>query len=72
MEAMNKWQLTIEKVGNGYILHGPDDLPIVCEEDEGDELKHHESMLWAVIEYFGFTGSKHDKERLRVTREQNE
>ena len=72
MEATNKWKLTIERVGNGYILRSPNALPVVCEEDEVDELKHHEEMLRAVIEYFGFTGSKHDKERLRVIREQNE
>jgi len=73
MNDMNEeWKLTIKKVENGYILIRPNERPLVCEEDEMDELGHHERMLWAVMEYFNFSGCKHDKERLRIVREQNE
>lgn len=72
MEEKISWKLIVKKVSNGYILYGSNNEVIVCEEDNVDELKHHERMLWEVIEYFGFAGSKHDKERLRVVREQNE
>ena len=71
------YKLIINKVENGYILSYEDELndetkivrKIVIQEDESDELKAHEEMLWQVIEYFGFYGSKHDKERIRVIRE---
>lgn len=71
-EEKTTWKLIIKKVSNGYILYGSDGEVIVCEEDNMDELMHHENMLWEVMEYFNFGGSKHDKERLRVIREQNE
>ena len=71
------WQLQIVRANNGYVLRGIfGDNPIpgeyVIQEDERDELKAHEELLWEVMEYFNFGGSKHDKERLRVTREKQE
>jgi len=35
-------------------------------------LKSGESLLWAVMEYFGFGGSKHDRERIMVVRKKQE
>lgn len=69
--AREAWLLQIERTKNGYILLGNDGLSVI-EEDDQDELKEHEKLLWAVMEYFGFQGSKHDKQRLRVMREQQE
>jgi len=68
------WSLTITRADNGYLLKGKSDnmgapMTFVIEDDEQDELKSHEELLWEVMEYFSFQGSKHDKERIRVTRE---
>ena len=70
-------ELKITKVNNGYTLEGTfgnDEEPSVdvIEEDEVDELVSGEGLLWSVMDYFNFGGSKHDKERIRVIRETNE
>ena len=64
-----KYQLTITRVQNGYIIEVPNQPPYVIQESENDELKEHEQLLYRVMEYFDFQGSKHDLERLRVVRE---
>lgn len=64
-----EWFVKIKKVNNGYILYNSDGTEDVVEEDERDELKVHEALLWKVMEAFNFQGSKHDPERLRVVRE---
>jgi hypothetical protein len=69
---MDKWILTIEKVQNGFVLTGKgaeNNGPFVIREDEMDELKVFEELTWQIWEYFGYYGSKHDPERLRITRE---
>jgi len=68
-----KWSLTITRVHNGYLLEGSsssDGTPIklVKEDDKKDKLKIHERLLWEIIEYFNFGGSKHDKERIQIIR----
>jgi len=71
---MEKWQLTIEKVSNGFILTGEGAEncgPEVIEENERDELEEFEKLAWTVWEYFGYHGSKHDPERLLIKREKN-
>jgi hypothetical protein len=65
------WDLHIVRAQNGYILTDQDGQDFVIEEDEQDELKAHEHLLWMVIEHFSFGGSKHDPERLRVVREKH-
>lgn len=78
------WKLEIEKVINGYKLKETTE-EITCEDQEtfinrefviqdadNDELKAPEELLWHVMEYFAIFGSKHDPERLRVTREKND
>lgn len=67
------WKLTITREQNGYTLAGNSDadgLPfkMVIQDDEKDELKSHEELLWNVTEYFNFGGSKHSEERLRIIR----
>lgn len=67
------WSLTITGVHNGYTLKGRNEfgklIIQVIEEDEKDELRAHESLLQQVMEYFSFSGTKHDMERLRIIRE---
>ena len=74
---IDSWQLTITRVDNGYLLEGPSesDMPmkVVIEDSREDELKSHEFLLWDVMEYFNFGGSKHDAQRIKIIREkQNE
>lgn len=69
-ESPKEWTLKIVRANNGYILY--DDIefhpPQVIEDNEDDDLKSHESLLWEVMNYFNFGGSKYDKIRLRITR----
>lgn len=74
IEKQEEWSLKITLARNGYILEGTHDgsgLPFteVIEDDDKDDLKSHEELLWLVMEYFNFQGSKHDRERLQVVRE---
>jgi len=69
--------LEIIRAGNGYTLRFPNDMGDgfcldVIEDDESDELKSDEELLWHVMEYFGIGGSKHDPERLRIVRENDQ
>ena len=73
--------LTIQRLDNGYLLTSPD-----CEglgagewviEDGPDgndfiNLSSGEALLWEVMDYFSFGGSKHDAERIRIVREPGE
>lgn len=71
-EKDRKWDLTITRETNGYVLDGFFNSDVrskeVIEDYEVDELKSGESLLWTVMEYFGFGGSKHDKERIMIVR----
>ncbi len=71
----NEWKLTIWREMNCYILEGMVDDSIrkwSIEDDEADELKSHEVLLYEVMNYFGFSGSKHDEERIKPTREKRD
>lgn len=69
-------KLLIERVHNGYLitadLNTEDERRIVLEENTDDELKAHEQLLYEIMDFFGFVGSKHDKERIRINREKQE
>ncbi len=65
----NEWKLTIVREQDCYILEGTAEGKWAIEDDERDELKSHERLLWEVMDYFGFGGSKHDALRLRISRE---
>jgi len=67
-----EWQLLITRVENGYYIKAPNEQPYVIQENENDVLKDHEELLWYIMEYFNFGGTKHDPERLRVVREKKE
>lgn len=59
------FELKITKKDNGYSLMGTE-IDMVFQENESDPLVAELEMLYAVVEYFGFYGSKHDKERIRI------
>jgi hypothetical protein len=69
------WGMEIVRVSNGYYVRladmdteaGITDMTI--EDAENDVLKSGEELLWTVLDHFALSGSKHDKERLRIIRE---
>ena len=77
---MKDWTLKIIRTQNGYILKTPqenlDDSVYyeqsVIQDNEKDDLKSHEELLWEIMEYFNFSGTKHDVERLRIIRQKRE
>lgn len=68
--GLPNWSLHISRVENGYVLATNDTWEVI-EDDDKDELKSGEELLWYVMEYFSFYGSKHDPERLKVIRQKN-
>lgn len=70
-----EWSLKIVRVDNGYELTGSGDplsrVGMVREDLETDQLKSCEQLLWDVMNYFNFGGTKHDPERLRIVRQKN-
>lgn len=61
--------LKIDYADNGYILtYGEYHAPkhIVVEEDANSEPRTMQRLLFAIIDYFGASGSKHDDERIKV------
>jgi len=63
-------KLIIHRLDNGYSIHG-DEVKEVFEdgEDEFGELESTEKLLWAILEYFGQIGNRHDAKRLRIVME---
>ncbi len=68
LNRKDEWKLTIIRKDNGYYLTGTDS-DIMLQADDKDPLDHHMALLYEVMEYFNFFGSKHDPERIRITRE---
>ena len=70
------FNLLITRESNGYVIDGVSNTGgrwrKVIEDDEGDELESGESLLWEVMEYFGFGKGKHDRERIMVVRKKQE
>jgi hypothetical protein len=66
------YELTITRANNGFILEFDDDekFPVAetIQDDESDEMKSGEQLLWFVIEHFDLGGSKFDKKRLSIKR----
>jgi hypothetical protein len=69
------WSCHIERAENGYIVSYPSDddenriIPHVIEEADNDDLMASEALLWWLMDYFNFGGSKYDPVRLKVVRE---
>jgi hypothetical protein len=74
--------MKIERASNGFILTHPNyyldgeeqiETKEVFETDK-DELQELESvvnMLYSILEWSGYAGSKHDKHRIRITIEES-
>jgi len=82
---MSEWYLKITRITNAYVLSWDEEFDEVSpdhplyetksmaiEDSERDELNAHERLLWEVMEFFGFGGSKHDEERLKIIREKRD
>lgn len=63
----------ITRVHNGFVCQFKNEDDIiqaeVISDEEDDSLKGGELLLWWIIDYFGIDGSRHDAERLTITRE---
>ena len=71
------WKLAIERVDNGYLLTAPEEEREWVIEDGNDtagviNLTSGENLLWQVMDFFAFGGSKHDEERIRIVREKGD
>lgn len=64
----SSWSLTITKIANGYTMQGYYGTSVVVEDSDTDPLASGEKLLCGVMEHFNLGGSKHDAERLSVTR----
>lgn len=72
--------LTIRHVTNGFILQWKDELESgrllpkseIIQDDDYDEIKSGEELLWFILNYFGLGGSRYDRERLWVVRKRGD
>lgn len=72
---LSDWAVEITRIKNGYVCKYPDfngereyfETEVFSDSDD-DELKSGEDLLWWIINHFGLSGSKWDKERLGITR----
>ncbi len=70
--------LRIDRVSNGFILTMPGEefetatVTEVIAESETDELSAGQELLWNIMDYFGLCGSRHDAQRLTITREKGD
>ncbi len=68
----------IVRVSNGFIIttpfddDGSSDNKVVIAENEDDELSAGQELLWNIMDYFGLGGSRHDAQRLTITREKGD
>ena len=67
-----KWEVKIESTSNGYILTTISDKDkekfVYTEKDKNDETNkdHLMEMLYDVIDFFGKSGNKYDKRRIKI------
>jgi len=71
------FELIIEKVDNGYYCYnrntveegGKVSFVIKEREDieQNDDVEATRDLLWAIVEYFGISGSKFDKETINIS-----
>ena len=71
------YAVTIIRTMNGFIIRHYEEIEpnryrkvetVVEEKDsvEGNDCEAIQHMLYEVLDYFGLSGSKHDKERVRI------
>jgi len=64
---MDKWDLHIEKVSNGYIARGRIGSAVFEEpEEKGGELEAMRNLLLFTKEHFGVFYNKHDKQNIII------
>lgn len=71
-----KWLVNISSEDNGFVvkfISGDEKYTMVYQEKDNTEpsgiesdKEHVHNMLWDILEYFGMSGSKHDKKRLYI------
>ena len=67
------WDIIVERVDNGFVasyleeVDGEFEERRSCFEGNGDDVEAFQRLLWFVTDYFGMTGSKHDKKRITIT-----
>ena len=73
------WVLKIKRIENGYLLSGVNDNGVIVSWAVTDDVDESENvsgldpdaragynLLWEVMDYYCFTGSKHDDARIRI------
>ncbi len=74
----NDHWIRIIRVRNGFVLESPNEddssdiYKTVIEEKEDDELSAGQELLWDIMDCFGLGGSRHDAQRLTITREKGD
>jgi len=68
-----KWQATITKVGNGFVVEYWDaeskekQVYQMKEDNQPEDNKEHiVEMFYDLLEFFAEVGSKHDKKRIQI------
>ena len=82
---MSEYRISIVRGDNGYLLEYEDEnedgsprtiFEVIQDGPDNQALtgalKSGEELLWWVMDYFGFGGSKHDAERIRIVRVKRE
>lgn len=73
---MAYFNIEVNKVDNGYTVsfwEDEDDFAaktqLVFEEDDGEhgEIECFKRLLWYIRDHYGMTGSKYDKNQIRIT-----
>jgi hypothetical protein len=71
-----KWSAKIDNIDNGFLITYVDGGTRVCAYEEKidvsaseDDLSHVVEMFYDILDFFGKSGSKHDKKRIRITYE---
>ena len=74
-EDKEAWELNIRSEPSCYVLRGNIDgvnQTWTIEEDENDDLKMQERLLWEVIDFFNMRGTRYDKERITIVRKRGD
>ncbi len=72
-----KWHADIQSVDNGFVVDyfdGEGKRKVVYQEKnefaQEKDLSHIMDMFYDILGFFGESGSKHDKKRLKITYEE--
>ena len=66
-------KLTIESAENGFLIKGKEDCNgLPTKWVTTNDLDGQKEMFFTILEYFGLSGNRHDKERLAIKIEHGE